>query len=224
MNAILASKLYKTSRYKAKIDSALADPVNQELVTQLSSYLDDDTIDTLKSMTPDTSSDSETDLDTNNDDQSTTSSDKTNSPPSPPSYGQHSGSSLSGRADEFTNDFSDTDDNGGSDNADVDNEPAGSDDSVESAEDIAERPVLSNSDEIMAMLNDNPTTSGINRIASKGNETWIYYNDSINMNDILTNVIECLHVDGCQDLEFNRLARSDNAVVFTSDCRGIENE
>lgn len=42
---IMASKLYKTSKFKNKIDSAIADPFNKKLIMQLSSYLGEDSDD-----------------------------------------------------------------------------------------------------------------------------------------------------------------------------------
>ena len=42
---IMASKLYKTSKFKTKIDSAIADPFNKKLIMQLSSYLGEDSDD-----------------------------------------------------------------------------------------------------------------------------------------------------------------------------------
>ena len=40
MQAIFASKLYRTSPRKDRIHAALSDPMNKELVQQLHSYLD----------------------------------------------------------------------------------------------------------------------------------------------------------------------------------------
>lgn len=67
---------------------------------------------------------------------------------------------------------------------------------------------------IKGSLNGREDTAGVNRISEKENEVWIYYNDDINLNDKMTAVIEYLANAGHDNLEFNRLARSDNAIVF----------
>lgn len=69
-------------------------------------------------------------------------------------------------------------------------------------------------DQIKGLLNLQDTTTGVNRILVKDSELWIYYNDSINLNNVMANVIEALNAAGYDYLEFNRLARSDNAIVF----------
>jgi len=68
-------------------------------------------------------------------------------------------------------------------------------------------------------LNSRAETAGVIRIAEKENEIWIYYNDDINLNDVMVDVIECITALDTQPLEFNRLARSDNAVVFVIDTK-----
>lgn len=67
---------------------------------------------------------------------------------------------------------------------------------------------------IKGTLNGREDTCGVNRISEKDNEVWMYYNDDINLNDKMTNVIEYIANAGFDNLEFNRLARSDNAIVF----------
>lgn len=196
VNAIFASKLYKNSKYKSKIQSAINDPINQELVKQLSSYLDDDTISELSNLSvPDDESE--------NSDSAVVDTDFSDDVPDD-------------EADVMPDDADDSNDA----NTDAENINEGDTkevDDVESSESLES--AITSTEAIMAMLNENPRTSGATRTCTKGNETWIYYNDDTNMNDILTDVIQCLDVDGCSDLEFNRLARSDNAIVFTSSCR-----
>lgn len=197
IDAIFASKLYRNSKYKSRIDSAITDPINQELVKQLSSYLDDDTIAELSSI-----SDPSDELGPS-DDTSIASDQPENIDETQPDA----------EKDDMSYDM-DPDDNTATDDKEHDLDE---NEDIESAESL--EPVLTSTEDIMAMLNQDPRTSGATRTCTKGNETWIYYNDDTNMNDILTDVIQCLHVDGCSDLEFNRLARSDNAIVFTSACR-----
>lgn len=69
--------------------------------------------------------------------------------------------------------------------------------------------------DIKGILNALEDTKGVQRVGIKNeNELWIYYNDSINLNNVMGPVIEELNKPGYTYLEFNRLARSDNAIVF----------
>ena len=68
---------------------------------------------------------------------------------------------------------------------------------------------------IKGTLNTKDDTSGVSRVGVKDDkEVWVYYNDSVNLNDVMVPVIEQMNASGYNYLEFNRLARSDNAVVF----------
>lgn len=57
-------------------------------------------------------------------------------------------------------------------------------------------------------------TCGVDRVQFKDDEVWVYYNDKINLNNVMSVVIEVLNAANYTYLEFNRLARSDNAMVF----------
>lgn len=76
---------------------------------------------------------------------------------------------------------------------------------------------LSNLNILKTSLNDRADTAGVTRIAEKENEIWIYYNDDVNLNNIMTDVIEYIMNSGYEEFEFNRLARSDNAIVFLNE-------
>lgn len=68
---------------------------------------------------------------------------------------------------------------------------------------------------IKGTLNAKDDTSGVSRVGVKDDkEVWVYYNDNVNLNDVMVPVIEQMNASGYTYLEFNRLARSDNAVVF----------
>jgi hypothetical protein len=69
--------------------------------------------------------------------------------------------------------------------------------------------------EIKGFLNSKQDTTGVNRVQIKNDELWIYYNDDINLNNVMTNVINTLNAANYKYFEFNRLARTDNAMVFT---------
>ena len=55
---------------------------------------------------------------------------------------------------------------------------------------------------------------GVSRVAVKDSELWVYYNDDINLNNVMTAVVDLVSELGMTYLEFNRLARSNNAIVF----------
>ena len=67
---------------------------------------------------------------------------------------------------------------------------------------------------LKGLLNVNSSTAGVNRVLIKADELWIYYDDSINLNNVMTAVIESLNAANYYYLVFNRLARTDNAIVF----------
>lgn len=68
--------------------------------------------------------------------------------------------------------------------------------------------------DIKGLLNSQESTAGVNRVSVKDNEVWVYYNDYVNLNDIMVDAIELVTNAAFTYLEFNRLARSDNAIVF----------
>ena len=154
---------------------------------------------------------------------------------STPSGGSSSGSSFSGGgggsfsgsdedlpgmvADEPSSDES------GSDSTDTDasvpeldtSEPI-SDDSVEQSTVIAssstEKDAALEVETIKGSLNVKEETAGVSRIRVKDKELWIYYQDTVNLNNVMSSVIDTMNALGYTYLEFSRLARSDNAIVF----------
>ena len=71
-----------------------------------------------------------------------------------------------------------------------------------------------NTEVLKGDLNISDSTAGVTRIQIKENELWIYYNDTVNLNDIMEAVIDKLIACTYSYLEFNRLARKNNAIVF----------
>lgn len=74
--------------------------------------------------------------------------------------------------------------------------------------------VVSECDTIQGTLNAREDTKGASRMQVKDSELWIYYSDDTNLNDIMISVIEVLNSTGYTYLAFSRLARSNNAIVF----------
>ena len=73
-------------------------------------------------------------------------------------------------------------------------------------------------------LNSREDTKGVSRITKKEDELWIFYQDKVNLNSIMEPVIELMNASDFSYLEFNRLARSSNAIVFDISCTPDEVE
>lgn len=224
MKAIYSCKLYRASTRKDKINAAIADPVNSELVAQLKSYLDEDgqelvreahlerkqaQVDNIKK----DSRDSEIDVP----------ADSPSSKHSPEQFQSPAGHrpSLSEKFDMLTSEdsgehSSDADSLGAPDSI----EPNALDDSpldeieestsVNGVEDLAKDDSIDLVSEVKNILD----AESISRVLMKKNELWIYYTDDVNLNNIMGPVIEKLSDSVSDYIEFNRLARSDNAIVF----------
>lgn len=227
---IYSSKLYQASNYKADITAAMNDPVNMELVQQINSYLDDE----YQPLTHRPESDANV--------KDNGSSDNNNTEGLSDGPSNHSPSSHGGGGpfipsnidlDEFEEDTElnpdeelDIDDGFGDGAV-----PEDADD-IEDNEPVEEstilEPVVANStlctitqdtsEEIKGLLNMSADTQGVIRIQVKDEELWIYYNDDTNLNNVMSNVVDKLNSSNYTYLEFNRLARSANAIVFQISC------
>lgn len=215
---IFASKFYKTSPRKDKILAAMNDPVNLELVTQLKSYLDPEDAKELKDNQPSVKS-----VEPSHDDNSTRSTSS-----APPPLNEHSGS-PSPMTDEILDDF-----DGGGPTA-LDDEETKIDEpdieDIEEGEPVAsatntdvdpEIKVTPSSSVIIADIKDalsDNSIENVSRVAVRhGNEAWIYFEDDVNLNSVMDSVIDVLEdkssSDNYSSMQFNRLARSNNAIVF----------
>jgi len=219
LQRIYSSKIYLTSSRKDRIHAAIQDPINVELVQQLSDYLDDEAkmeLEEAQSEIKQKAEKSETDKST---EQSSSSSEDSSRPTLPTGNSSFSGSPL---ADFGEDEFSDVDDAGA--DTDTSDEPA--DEIVESVTQEGKpitatsliwttiEDIVSDCDTIKGTLNAREDTSGVTRLEVKDNELWIYYNDDSNLNDKMIEVISVLNSTGYTYLKFNRLARSNNAIVF----------
>lgn len=220
VNSIFASKLYRSSKYKDKIQSAINNPINAELVQQLREYLDEDYVDT-----------QHVDLDNHSNGpikpkstigDSISKSSESNAPssahfdssPSTPSAGQSTETSDDEDSDNENLDSSDI-------STETVEEPTHSSKSTVSAQTVLYRPsticiedIPDSVELIKGTLNSRDDTSGVARILCKDSELWVYYNDNVNLNNVMGPVIEVLNASGYTYLDFNRLARTDNAIVF----------
>lgn len=217
IDAIYNSKLYRTSKRKSAIVAAANNPVNTELITQLADalspvyqkeeYLVDKETEKAKAEAAKAREAEEHAVET----EESEVDDEKSAPASKPS--SHITDSFR-KAEKHEKEAAEAE--GGEAPAepkDVDNSTTTSGQSI-TATRILTKDMKEVVDQIKGLLNLQDTTAGVNRILVKESELWIYYNDSINLNNVMANVIEALNAAGYAYLEFNRLARSDNAIVF----------
>ena len=226
-NAIMASKMFKSSPRQKEILAAMDNPDNIELVQQLDDYLDDEYLTMLNNNKAQYSEETSEDIEDTPEDQSYT-DDTANAPASRPSR-------AAGPAPaKFTPNESLMDKHGD----ELAKEEGEDVPSIEPTEDAPEASVKAKgkaivadtivnpfvdlyanligiANEIKGTLNVRQDTAGVNRVQIKNDELWIYYNDDINLNNVMANVIGVLNAANYQYFEFNRLARTDNAMVFT---------
>ena len=243
MKAIFACKLYKSSKRKDKIKAALQNPINAELVEQLDEYLGEEYRpvtkidgDVMKSVPK-------------HNNKSGSSNTQTRSGGHGPSSGGLGGlsSALSGLNDDDTTiseKYGDELDADGNAAFDATQSTSSSDDNSDTtansatqvnksaivADTIVTKPLVETqvslnglAGELKGTLNARSSTNGVNRVAVKNNEIWIHYNDDINLNNVMTAVIDTLNSANYHYLIFNRLARTDNAIVFTINGNDTDN-
>lgn len=220
---LLNCKLYRASKRKSNILGAISDPINSELVKQLRSYLDDkyltsDYLDPTQTSVDDTAkNEPSSKIDNDNDDRPSV-----HGQPQQPQVAR-SGSHISDDANNLPHPDASSDED---DKDDTDSDTKESTSSnLQSASQVSSEPVLSSAQiskidisdyaqEVINTLNLRDDTCGVTRSLFKGNEFWIYYNDKTNLNSVMSVVLDVLASAGYTHLEFNRLARTDNAIVF----------
>lgn len=229
LNAIYASKLYRSSPRKDKIEAAFDNPINSELVGQLATALDE------QYQTPDyLVKEKEPKVEEEPKGTAAPAAEDTSDTSAPPlGSGGHGGPPPSPDTDiSESEDETDSDSEGeptAEDTSSGDLPPAPDFSNIEESTLTNKAPIKGSlmrdpfknmrqvADQIKGMLNFKDSTHGVNRILCKENELWIYYNDDVNLNNVMADVIEILNAASYSYLEFNRLARSDNAIVFLID-------
>jgi len=229
-SAIMASKIFMSidSDRRKKILAALADPINVELVEQLDEYLDDE----YKQMN-DSSAETEPVAEVDTEDTTETTEDTSAAPRGSSSPSAPRPSLFEKHKDELTEGDEDWDPDstsGTNDSADTDTEEDTT--TVENSTKVAKTKVMADTTtlnpmaivhntinniafEIKGLLNAKADTAGVVRVNVKNDEVWVYYNDDTNLNNVMTPAIESLNAASYAYLIFNRLARTDNAIVFT---------
>lgn len=235
MNAIFASKIYKASTRKDRIHAAMAAPGNLNLVQQLADSLDEE-YQTPENLGIDTeaeeqeqktaeSSDLFVDEDIDPEKDLVTVDDLASKMTG--GGGHHSAlshSSPSGPSEEGDSDKPDTDtsdlmpDSPMTEEPKKTEEPAEASTKITSSTDVKINPVPAEAldlNVLKATLNNREDLAGVTRVAQKEKEIWIYYKDEVNLNNIMIDVVELLaNQQQYKCFTFNRLARSDNAIVF----------
>lgn len=222
VQVIKCSAIYRASANKVRIDSALQNPINSELVTQLSDALDDSSRDELREVKRalDEERQRNEQVASGNDrDATDTGSANDDSIPQPaldhtviddPFFDL--GQDSSAGPEDKTDDADEI-----NESAKLEGTPVTAQTTLYSYEPPAPLDFRSISEIIKCTLNARADAAGVNRILVKDNELWIYYNDSVNLNGVMGVVIEFLNNSGYPYLAFNRLARSENAMVFEID-------
>lgn len=213
--------MFRSSSRKNHIKANIANPINVELVQQIQD-LTDDSEDTVEKVNPSENKSERKIL---------------KGPSSSPSGGSYS-TSLSHGSEPSEDDIfipDETDNNGNkdenfddSDSLDTSDESVDEDTSDESVDEDTSDENVESSEAITAVVEDeldinqlksilnesSSLTYGVSRISERNNEVWVYYNDDVNLNPMLSDIIYAVESSKFKNLEFNRIARSDNAVVF----------
>ena len=236
LSRIYSSKLYITSTRKDRIHAAINDPFNVKLVQQISDYLEDDSKKLLKSALEEKDTKLEQEL---SDEEQNSDTDLPGDAPlddehnvfSPSYSGSHGPIAPPSDMD------NDMGGEGGPEGPDSSNESGDTGEPAPDAdvEESTQIPIEGSSkieDIISDLINDLPVikgtlngradTAGVIRLNVDDDELWIYYGDEVNLSDIMVDVIEALNGANYNYLTFNRLARSNNAIVF--DITGNTNE
>ena len=228
LTAILNCKLYKSSTRKDKIRAGLENPVNAELVKQLDEYLDEEyrpkkPVEVADTNETSQSSDDEWNFD-EVDNESSSSGSSSHMSHRGPSLSERFGDELDAEGAAKFDETQITDDT--TEETSDDTQVAESSTAIRknriAADTIVTAPFVENhvsltgiAGEIKGTLNARAATQGVVRSTVKNDELWIYYSDDTNLNNVMSAVIELLNAANYQFLIFNRLARTDNAIVFT---------
>lgn len=206
MKAIYASKLYRSSKRKSKIQAALQNPVNMELVKQLSEYLDEEYIpEEPKEVEKPAEDDSGESIRPSESSGGGGASSGGQSAPSGPDLGELTEQVETERAEALEPD---------SDNS-VEESTRLSGQIIEGSTSVDT--IADASDEIKGLLNSRQDSTGVVRVAIIDNVLHVYFDEGINLNEVMEPAISLLNAAGYSALNFKKLSRSDNAMTFDID-------
>lgn len=184
MNYIYTCKLYKAHKNKDAINAAIINPVNTELIKQIEDL----------------------DVIENKEDPELSFDDFQEDPLEGLDIADVDNEDL---GIDHSKDMDDEIDDDVSEN-DLDDDESSD---IDELEDVVEDEEPISPESIQEFLNDQDSTSGVSRVVEKDSEIWIHYNDKINLNNVMEDVIARLSKE-YPEAEFNRLARTENAIVF----------
>lgn len=185
MNYIYTCKLYKAHKNKDAINAAIINPVNTELIKQIEDL----------------------DVIENKEDTELSFDDFQEDPLEGLDIADVDNEDLG--VDHSKDTDAEIDDDESANNLDDDKESS----DIDELEDVVEDEEPISPESIQEFLNDQDSTSGVSRVVEKDSEIWIHYNDKINLNNVMEDVIARLSKE-YPEAEFNRLARTENAIVF----------
>ena len=229
----MSSELFKSSKNKSKILSTISNPINKELVKQLESYVkvsdltEDDNSEgsKLDDSTESNSSYQETNTnDTSSEDTQKSEQTHTSNPASFVPNDSYDTSETDDR-EETSSEGSDEDNNTEDessddfDSNDVNESTSTNKTEIKSSTYVTADIVAKAVNELPGALNLSDDTKGVDYAAFKtnannANEVWIYYDSEVDVSKILSNVVTYLLSSGYYYLQFNRVSRDDNALVF----------
>lgn len=218
--SILESKMLQGSRDKSKILAAMNDPINMELKQQLAEYVD------IPSVEEDEESEDGKGSKVHRKDKAEDSGKgphdgkpgKAAKPKATKNAGSHRPKPAS---------FEDASDEAGEPDGEKSSDDRGESGSVDSSVTAPGSKVMASSvtaDEVAAAVNEIPgtfnmvdDTKGVTHAVLKGgsdNEVWVYFDDDTDINKVLEHANRMLSDAGYYFLAFDRVSRSDNAIVY----------
>lgn len=216
LEAIFASKLYKASSRQSELKAALNNPMNKELVTQLQSYLDPEYRKTEEpSNFVERSAESHQEAEENFLDAKAGGGDLGSAPHSSSVPEDFSEPAAVENPDVSSEESSDVTLDDESTNTEEASEEANSSTRIGKSAVTADCCIDARGyATLVPALNARDDTKGATRYRIKDAELWVYYDDSVNLNTVMSPVIDYMNAASFDKAEFNRLARSDNAIVF----------
>lgn len=229
----MSSELFKSSKNKSKILSTISNPINKELVKQLESYVkvsdltEDDNSEDSKLDDSAESNSSYQETNTNNTSSEDTQKSEQTHTSNPASFvpNDYYDTSETDDREETSSEGSDEDNNtedessDDSDSNDVNESTSTNKTEIKSSTYVTADIVAKAVNELPGALNLSDDTKGVDYAAFKtnannANEVWIYYDSEVDVSKILSNVVTYLLSSGYYYLQFNRVSRDDNALVF----------
>lgn len=216
LEAIFASKLYRASSRQSELKAAINNPMNKELVTQLQSYLDPEYRKPKeKSNFVERSAESHQEAEGNFLDAKAGGGDLGSAPHSSSVPKDFSEPAAVENPDVSSEESSDVPPDDESTNTEEASEEANSSTRIGKSAVTADCCIDARGyATLVPALNARDDTKGATRYRIKDTELWVYYDDSVNLNTVMSPVIDYMNAASFDKAEFNRLARSDNAIVF----------